>query len=189
MPKKAKITKEDILNCALKIVESEGSSSLSVRRIASQLSCSIQPIYYQFENFDALKKEVINRIFEIYHSMLLASKGKEKAYKEMGLQYIRFARMYPEYFKLLFMQKTSLNALDFIETDNTLDDILKEGIKLTNFSYEEQKKFHIKVWIFTHGLATLVATKTIKISEDEISKLLESTVRELLKGNTKGKSE
>ncbi|MCI9177146.1 MAG: WHG domain-containing protein [Clostridia bacterium] len=38
-------------------------------------------------------------------------------------------------------------------TDSAGDDIIKAGQKLTGLSYEEQKKFHVKVWIFTHGIA------------------------------------
>ena len=44
-----------------------------------------------------------------------------------------------------------------------------------------------KVCIFTHGIAFLVATKTIEISDEEISKLLGDTVIEMIKGYKGGK--
>lgn len=66
--------------------------------------------------------------------------------------------------------------------DTVGDHVIKAGQKLTNFSYEEQKNFHIRVWIFTHGLACLVATKTIQFTPKEIEHLLEETVREILIG-------
>ena len=59
-------------------------------------------------------------------------------------------------------------------------------MELTGFSYEEQKKFHVKVWIFTHGIATLLATNTVKMSDKEIDELLETTVRAMLVGTKKG---
>ncbi len=53
---------------------------------------------------------------------------------------------------------------------------------MTHLSYEEQEKFHIKVWIFTHGIACLVATNTVQLSEQEIADLLGTTVMEMMLG-------
>ncbi len=186
LPKTKKITKENILDCALKIIKEKGMEGLNVRLIAKRLNCSIQPIYYQFSNFEDLKEQAYKHIYEIYQNMMISNIGKVHGYKEMGLAYIHFASMYPEYFKLIFMQQTDLDAEKFIMADHSGSKVLLEGMKLTNLSKEEQKKFHIKVWIFTHGIATLVATGTIKISDYEINKLLEDTVRELLIGFKKG---
>lgn len=49
-------------------------------------------------------------------------------------------------------------------------------MRMTGFDPETQRQFHLKVWIFTHGLATLVATQTIEISDQEIERLLTETV-------------
>ncbi|MDE5630473.1 MAG: hypothetical protein K2I70_02630, partial [Bacilli bacterium] len=105
--------------------------------------------------------------------------------KEMGLNYIRFAKDYPEFFKIIFMQASNLDAENFIMADNAGNDVITSGQKLTGLSFEEQKKFHIRVWIFTHGIACLVATNTITISDDEISELLGNSVRQMLIGYLK----
>lgn len=34
------------------------------------------------------------------------------------------------------------------------------------------KQFHIKIWIFTHGLATLMATHLCQFTEEEIDEML-----------------
>lgn len=44
---------------------------------------------------------------------MLYGRNKEKAYKKMGLSYIKFASDYPTFFKILFMQKTTLDAKEF----------------------------------------------------------------------------
>lgn len=106
----------------------------------------------------------------------------DNPYKQMGLNYISFAKDYPEFFKIIFMQESNLNAESFIIADDGGNDVIKEGQKLTGLSYEEQKKFHIRVWIFTHGIACLVATNTIKIDDDEISDLLGISVHDMLIG-------
>lgn len=113
---------------------------------------------------------------------MLSGANEKQAYKKMGLSYIKFAKDYPEFFKIIFMQKTNLNAENFIMADNVGDDVIEKGQILTGLSFEEQKKFHVKVWIFTHGIACLVATNTVKFSDVEIEELLTETVKKLIIG-------
>ncbi len=85
------------------------------------------------------------------------------------------------------MQSTTLQAREFISVVKVGEDIIREGQKLTGFSFEEQKSFHVKVWMFTHGIACLVAMNTVKLSDEEIDKLLTETVRDMIIGYKKGK--
>lgn len=186
MPPIPKYSKEDILKCAYGIVEKEGFSKLNARRIAKTLGCSVQPIFHNFTSMEELNKNVYESIYQKYQEYMLKGKeDKENPYKQMGLSYIQFASDYPEFFKSLFMQKTNLNASDFVLNDAIGNDVIKTGQKVTGLSYEEQKMFHVRVWIFTHGIACLVATKTIQIKEKEIEELLGNTVKEMLIGYQK----
>lgn len=189
VPPVRKINKEDIVNIAYDIVKEEGMDGINARRIATSLGCSVQPIFHNFTDMEELKLSIYNKIYQTYHNSMIEAKTKEQSYKEMGLTYIRFARDYPEFFKILFMQETNLNAEKFILNDHARNDVIEAGIKLTGLSFEEQKDFHIKVWIFTHGIACLVATKTVDLTDSEISKLLEDSVRQMIIGYKKEKGE
>ncbi len=183
MPPVRKFSKEEIIISACNIIKTEGKESLNARRLAKSLGCSVQPIFHNFTSMEELNKEVYNHIYNKYKEyMFKAHQSKIKPYKEMGLAYIRFASDYPEFFKMIFMQQTSSTANNIIITDDINTDIIASGQELTHLSYEEQHEFHLKVWIFTHGIACLVATKTVEFKEDEISSLLEETVREMLIG-------
>ena len=187
MPPSRKFQKEEIIYAAYKIVEKEGFENVNSRRIAKELGCSVQPIFHNFATMEELNKEVYIKIYDKYKEYMLSGAKNEKPYKAMGLSYIKFAKDYPEFFKIIFMQKTNLNAENFIMSDQMGDDVIKTGQTLSGLSYEEQKKFHVKVWIFTHGIACLVATKTIDFSDKEIDELLGNTVVEMLKGYKGGK--
>ena len=182
MPPIKKFPKESIIETAYNIVKEEGFEQVNARRIAKELGCSVQPIFHNFTSMEDLNKAVYEKIYNKYKEYMLSKENEEKAYKEMGLSYIKFAKDYPEFFKIVFMQKTTLDAVNFVMADSIGDNVIKVGQKLTGFSYEEQKKFHVRVWIFTHGLACLVATKTICFQEKEIEKLLGQTVKEMLIG-------
>lgn len=174
--------KEDVLKIAYEIVEKEGFAGLNARRIAGELNSSVHPIFKHFKDMEELKKAVYEKIYDKYQEYMLSGIKEENAYKKTGLSYIQFAKDEPEFFKILFMQSTNLNAENFITADRVGDDVIKAGQVLTGLSFEEQKRFHVKVWIFTHGIACLVATKTVEFSEKEISDLLGNTVLEMLKG-------
>lgn len=185
MPPIRKVQKEDIIKVAYEIVKEEGFKALNSRRIAKELNCSVQPIFHNFTSMEELEKKVYEQIYLKYKEYMTKDSSSDKAYKKMGLSYIQFAKDYPEFFKVLFMKRTSLEAKDFIMADAIGDDVIKAGQKLSHLSYEEQKEFHVKVWIFTHGIACLVATNTVEFSIPELDRLLEQTVREMLIGYKK----
>ncbi len=187
MPPIKKFTKEEIIDVAYQIVKEEGFSGLNARRVAKELKASVQPIFHNFKTMDELNHAVYERILELYHSYMFRGEGTEKFYKQIGISYVCFARDYPEFFKVLFMQKTDLKAAEFLMADACGDRIIQAGQELTGFSFEEQKRFHVKVWIFTHGIACLVATGTIQISDEEIDEWIGKTVLEMLKGYQLGK--
>ena len=185
MPKQMVFTKEIVLNTTYELVKKEGMESINARRIAKELNSSVHPIFRHFKDMEELKEAVYEKIYAKYRENMLSGANEDKAYKKMGLSYIKFAKDYPEFFKIIFMQKTNLNAEKFIMADSAGDAIIKAGQKLTNLSFEEQKQFHKKVWIFTHGIACLVATKTIEFTDEEIRELLGNTVLEMLRGYKK----
>lgn len=188
IPPARKFRKEDIVDVAYEIVKNEGYESINARRIASELGCSVQPIFHNFSSMEELSKEVYNKIYNKFKEYMLNGKNsQDMAYKQMGLAYIKFAKEYPKFFRILFMQKTDLSAEKILLNDDVGVDVIKTGQLLTGLSYEEQTKFHVKVWIFTHGIACFVATNAVQFTDKEIEELLESTVREMLKGYIGGK--
>ena len=42
----------------------------------------------------------------------------------------------------------------------------------TNLEDNDIKDFHTKMWIFAHGIATLVANNTISLTDEQVDKLL-----------------
>ena len=50
----------------------------------------------------------------------------------------------------------------------------------TNLKEEDIKDFHTKMWIFCHGIATLVANGTVKLTEGQIEELLSQEFQALM---------
>lgn len=171
MPPKVKVTKNSIIDTTINLIRKEGEIAINARRIAKELNCSTQPIFSNFENMDVLLQNVRGEIKKIYESYLkedMAS-GKYPPYKASGMAYIRFAREEKELFKILFMCD---RKNEFIDDRESIKDILKIIENNLGINEEEALYFHLEMWIYVHGIATMIATSYLNFEENFISKLV-----------------
>ncbi|MBO5790241.1 MAG: TetR/AcrR family transcriptional regulator, partial [Clostridia bacterium] len=61
MPPKVKITKEEIVEAAMRIVRECGDEALNARNIAASLGCSTQPVFSNFATMAELRLAVIKK--------------------------------------------------------------------------------------------------------------------------------
>lgn len=181
MPKNIKITKEMILNAAFEITKKDGISKVSNREIAKKLNCSIRPIYYQFKNSDELFNSLYNMIYEYFYKFILANlNDKFPKYKQVGLNYIKFAREEKNFYQVLFLNK-NCNLDTFNGNNDSNFNKVKDFIKIsTNLSNEDINDFHFKMWTFCHGLATLLANDKIYLTDEQIKILISMEFQALM---------
>lgn len=182
MPTTIRITKEMILNAAFDITRNEGIEKLSNREIAKKMNCSIRPIYYQFKNSEELYKELYNRINSYFYDFIMKNIVDDiPHYKQIGINYIKFAQEETNLFKVLFMSPARNLPNTFVETDKTGFAGVVAAIKLsTHLSDKDIKSFHTKMWIFVHGIATLTVSKSVKFTEEQIRDLLSQEFQALM---------
>lgn len=190
MPARRKIQKEDIIQENVTIVSQEGINALNARKIAKKLGCSTQPLFYIYENMDDLKKDVMNEIVKIFDIEVLKSETGQLEYKDIGINYIRFAKEEPELFKIMFNRQINEGAFDFIDLTGSAKTILETISKQTGMSNEDAKQFHLRMWLYVNGIASLVANQTVEFNDEEIAELLKDQyismlLYEVKKGNVK----
>ena len=190
MSARKKIEKENIIDTCLKITRREGIDALNARKVAKALGCSTQPLFYYYENMDEIKNEVLQEISKLFNQALLKSNYDRPAYKDIGVNYIRFASNEPEFFKIMFQSKMNKEMFDFIDLTGSSLQIFETISKQTGLSLENAKQFHLRMWLYVNGIASLVAHQTIEFCDDEIDYLLKEQYMSLLiyevkKGNVK----
>ena len=190
MPARRKIQKEDFIQESVSIVAKEGINALNARKIAKKLGCSTQPLFYIYENMDDLKKDVMNEIVKIFDIEVLKSETGQLEYKDIGINYIRFAKEEPELFKIMFNRKINEGAFDFIDLTGSAKTILETISKQTGMSNEDAKQFHLRMWLYVNGIASLAANQTVEFNDEEIAELLKDQyvsmlLYEVKKGNVK----
>ncbi len=172
MPPYRKISKKDIVDAALRMMQKQGASALNARSLATYMGCSTQPIFSNFATMEELKKELILAGSKLYRAYIKQELVLQKypEYKASGMAYIRFAREEKEIFKFLFMRNRSDETVDYMEEDFT--DLVYFIHKQLGITYEEATIFHLEMWVYVHGIATMLATSYLDLAYKEISDML-----------------
>ncbi len=172
MPPKIKITKDQILQTAMDMVKESGVSVLNARTLATRLGCSTQPIFSNYTSMDELKEALLLRSERCYQEYIQKEMATNQypEYKAMGMAYIRFAAEEKELFKLLFMRNRSDEN---IHASSTLLDLGVSSVKNhLPFSEEHAFLFHLEMWVFVHGIASMLATSYLPWNTDTISSMI-----------------
>lgn len=182
MPSSKKILREDIITVGLDIAKEKGMEGINARDIAKKLGCSVQPIFYQFQNMDELKKEVYMVAEQYCYNFLLNNKIYDvPKYKQVGLNYVKFAKKEKKLFQILFMNNSDLAPDAFVSKSGKDYEKIEKLVRLsTNLNDKEISEFHTKMWIFVHGLSTLLANETIKLNDKQISELISGQFQALM---------
>lgn len=171
MPRKFKFTREEILSVALDIAREKGIAAVTARSIGEKLGSSSKPIFSLFENMEDVLNAVMEAADGLYQNYLKEDmeSGKYPPYKASGMAYIRFAKEEKELFKLLFMRDRSNENKENKEENKQLIELIQQNLGV---SEEEAYLFHLEMWIYVHGMATMFATSYLELDEAFISKVL-----------------
>lgn len=173
MAPKFRFTREEIIDAALALTAEGEPKAVTARALAARLGSSAKPIFGLFENMEELQDAVLAAAFEKYERFIAAemAKGEYKPYKASGMAYIHFARDERELFKLLFMRERSRE-----EQRMPLQDDVKPLLELirknTGMSETEARRFHTEMWLFVHGIATMIATSFLDWDDEDVSRAL-----------------
>lgn len=188
MPPKAKFTREEIVEAAFDIVKTDGFEALTSRALGTRLGSSARPIFTVFQSMDEVQQAVIEAAKALYKEYVDQGLMWEHPFKGVGTQYILFSIQEPKLFQLLFMTEQPQvpdfsGVLPLIE--ESYEEILLSIQKDYGMSRPLAEKLYQHLWIYTHGIATLCATRMCRFTGEEISSMITEVCMSILK-NIKG---
>ena len=166
MPPKAKITKEMVSDAAFNIARKSGWENINARTVAEELDCSTQPVMYQFDTVEDIKKSAYEKA-DRFHSEYLMNVGNSKEpMLEIGLNYIRFSVREPFLFRFLFQSGYGphtdlITMLDSPE----LEPLLQMMMQSMETTMKKTKEIFATLAVFTHGYASLLANHYMEYDE------------------------
>lgn len=155
MPPTEKISREDIIRSALAIVEAEGLSALTARRVGAELGASTAPVYRQFASMDDLAQAVMEQA----NARLIAYTTQaytDTPFLNMGTGIALFARDHPRLYRALFLETDRFREIVEAMLQQLTDDMRRDP-RFTTMSRARRAKLLETMWTYTHGLASQVA--------------------------------
>ena len=183
MPPKARFTREEIAEAALGIVREEGMEGLTSRSLGKRLGSSACPIFTVFSGMEAVQTAVIEAAKGVYKGYVEEGLKQEIPFRGVGEQYIRFAENEPRLFHLLFMNETAESpSLERILPllEDSYEQILSSVMRSYGLLRPAAERLYRHLWIYTHGIACLCATKTCRFEGAEIQHMMGEAFLSLL---------
>ncbi|MGZ9586466.1 TetR/AcrR family transcriptional regulator [Paenibacillus marinisediminis] len=183
MPPKPKVTRDIVLEAALGLVREEGIDAVNARNVAKRLGTSTQPIFSHFSSMEELREAIYAYAEHLYNAaMLTAMQSGGNGFLAMGLAYIRFARTEKKLFQLLFMsgRLRQEKVADITGTTEGDDQVIAMIGSITGLSVDQARKLYAGIWFTTHGIASLVATNSSTMDDEEAQAVLNSMFKGLL---------
>ena len=176
MARKVTISREVILDAALKLLIRDGYSAVNVKTIAGEIGCSTQPIVWHFENMEGLRL-ALSEYARDYAAKkaFLDSKNKFESFEFLGRSYVKMALKEPNLFKFLYLGESPIGKpydLKGIARDKKNKEMITMIADQTGLNEEQVVRFVRNTLIYSHGIATMVATGVFKATEKEMMAMI-----------------
>ena len=182
MSPKTKISKQEIIDAAFSIADTEGLTELSVRKIALRLGCSVAPIYVNFKNADDLMDAIKNQAHQMHLAMCEASYTDEP-FLNIGIGTVMFAYQHKRLYKDIIEAKQGFD-LSCHAAHPAMIEKMRTDKKLKSFDDQALCRILFKMSTFTNGLCVYAAADPMPkgITIDSLLDALEQTGNDVISG-------
>jgi AcrR family transcriptional regulator len=169
-------SREAIAEAAFELARRKGWGAVTARSIAARLGSSTMPIYSSMSSIREIEREVRARA----ESLLLDYQRRpftEDPALNKAVGYVAFARDQKNLFRFLYVDRPlpSGRRGSSARTVTTQEELMKSD-KVPNLEDQtrvaRQDPRILKSWIFTHGLASMISSGVLELSDEEIRDLL-----------------
>lgn len=157
MSPKPQLTEQQILDKAFEMVRETGFDTITARGLAQALECSTQPVFRLFSSMEGLKHALYEKTMAYFGQQMSRPMEGAPLLLSMGLRYVELAQREPHLFRLWC-------SPGCFQWDRLF--VLTRGVK-----WQDTKLF-AKLWIFTHGIASIAAADSASFPQEEIRSLL-----------------
>ena len=173
MPPKEKVSKACVTRTAFEMTREYGFSAVTARKLAERLGCSTQPIFRAYENMDEIRTELFYMSMNLFIEEMLKTKGKSPAYLGLALKYIELARQEKNLFELIAsIDDFGTKTIDEFVKGEEGEAIYKKIIGNNDATDKKKKELFMMFWMFVHGMASLIVSNRVQLSEREIKGLI-----------------
>ncbi|QGP77169.1 TetR/AcrR family transcriptional regulator [Tetragenococcus halophilus] len=176
-------TREHILKAAYELIEKDGFSNFTARKVANQMGVSTQPIYLEFDNMEDLKQTLIKEIFDDLTKKVFSVEHTGDKVIDISINYIDFAQKNPRLFMAMYLDEKGGGKAMYDLSYHFIKETLLQEKEYQNLSEEYIEALFHGTWITITGLATLMLSKVIVPSRQQTITIIENRVNAILESN------
>ena len=161
MARKTQISREVILDTALKMLIRDGYASINISTLAREIGCSTQPIAWHFGNMEGLRFALLQHCLALLRNHFTINEGDvASTLSEIQHRYIDLAFDYPNLYKYLYMSEHDqteelIQAIRFPNYEKVLLQLQEEyGV-----SQHAAQRYLLDLQLYVHGIAACAASK------------------------------
>lgn len=173
MPPKQRITREMILETSFAMFCREGMEVVNARSVAKALNCSTQPIFSYFAGMDDLKTSLEQKARELFEAQIAEAIKSEQPLFNGCMAYYRFAMNQPNLFRQMFLLKRAKQPESLAAINAALrEKVVMPLAQKQNEDPEIVEARCVRLWVYTHGMASLAAMGLLNPGDDEVETML-----------------
>jgi len=171
LPPETKVSKQAIMEATFAITREAGFEKVNARSLAERIGCSTQPIYSRFNSMVGVKRAFLAYLEASFIEYVQRYAPSGNPLLQTMVAYVSFAHEQPNLFKLLFMERTAGTqtlgrSMRILERLAVVD--------RTKAEPETARQMGRQMLYHAHGMAVMLATGNLVLSDGEITRSLES---------------
>lgn len=183
MARKTQISKDIILQSALELLIEKGYQAVNIKTLSQKIGCSTQPIVWHFSNMEGMRKELAEYALNYANEKMRSPVNGMEAFTNVGAAYVEIAFEEPYLFRYLYMSGDSGCLAENFDILTTADENVAMAEQIAaqlKIPITKVDIYYRNMMIYTHGLASFIASGLIKATEEEVWKMIKNLSDELL---------
>lgn len=177
MPRRPRVTKELILEHALRMLVRDGYGSLGITAIAQDIGCSTQPISWHFGTMENLRQALADHALAYADAKMRPSSDDGfEAFTEVGAAYLDIAFDEPLLFRFLYLDGGSgycAGGLDGLASAPNNAELTGRIAAELGLAEDRAVEYLRNVIVFTHGIAALTASGVMGTTKEQARALVD----------------
>lgn len=175
MARKTQIGKDIILQAALELLIEKGYQEINIKTLSQKIGCSTQPLVWHFGSMDGLRTELGKYALLYVNRKLHPTSVGVQAFIDVGTAYVGIAFDEPKLFQYLYLSADSGyfgDGFDALMTRRDNVDLVEPIAMSLHITEEKALLFCKNMIIYTHGLASYVASGLVKATKDDVIQMM-----------------
>jgi AcrR family transcriptional regulator len=189
--------REDLIKLGREILESEGLSAITLRRLTREIGVNPTNFYNHFPNMEylyaAIKVEGHRELLELDRKAVEKTSNKLDAVRALCHEYVFFAIRHPNLYRLMFDDYHDFEKHQELkeESDKTMAFVVETLYGSDIFDGTDPLSFYtthplaITCWSLFHGLSHILIERQVRIrlkSRKEVTRFIDNSLDDLIHG-------